>query len=1016
MFLFRHSQGKNTRLELTKISSKTRIKRAAGKIKIMKSLSLVYQFCVAAFLVFSTQLLATQVNSPADVRQTIRGSLPSDEGDFRYQIHFKKAHLAYALRVEQTIELYAPKVFQYFNYTPRSITHFNVLEATTANGSAQVFPTSIVNLFYFPAASTSYLQSLDDWIEGLVIHELIHIVHVEQTRGVIRGLENVFGSLFRFGIITPRWFSEGIAVWGESYFLAGGRLYHDEILFELYGRLLDPHFCSAIDCLDTPEGHPGGHLPYWMGALFIDYLEREKQGAIACLVYQNSGNIPGFLNNAFRRCLGENAKTLFAKFRAQLVDEIRAKNKEINQQLAKNPAIHSLQLPSKDFIGRRKGEGVSYWESGALFYPQQVIYPITWQGDDYLVFHQIQDDLIQKKWPLKGSLLRLNGVSNDHQSFLFSLRGLDILGQARHWYSFDLESFEVQKLDFLKGVMEAFKVGDDYFAFSFVDNRWNLIVYRKTNQQALEVYQKKWPILTELTSFEVKKTGQTKAQIIIKSKESSRVNGKHDLSRYQFEEGRLIESESLFQRTENFRYHFSCGDRFVYSQDSELYLWEATSDSHASSDFQFSFFQDVPAIVSVDRAENQLFLRSYHAPGQLYVKELNQLDGENCQSFKGQGVSGQHNVTQMSENKREEREKKEVILYPYPSLSHFRPYFWMLSYAQGKSHARWSATTTLSDPLLRNNLDLLIQYYDPIKSDKNLSSEWAGTVNYRYAWHENTIAFGYQKEYFNNPFVQDDLDSSQNIFGRYSRTIITGRKQLLVPSISLMRDRDVDFVSDRTTQQIKIGTSFQRFPLRNTQRLQASQFGTYVFQSSEERENYLGAMLGLRQQFRLHRNFRFDLAASYGKMLNDELFSGVFFGGGFDQQHVSLNSVDFPFYGLEYSEIFGREIATVRAQGQWIYARPYRSLARGLFPFFTKAQSLLFGLESAYAEWIYLPAQRTFYRNDVIYSSHVGIRLDAMVVYLAPIGLDFLYTQTYRPRSFDRSDERFLLNIGISSF
>ncbi len=257
-----------------------------------------------------------QAISNADLKSLIV-NVTTPYGELRTEIHFSQKDLLVAKKAEEIIKTDLTKAVRYFGYIPAETIHFNIdpyLRLT--NGNATVFPTNIINLYNFPASNLEHLISLEDWLQGLMFHEFIHVMHLDQTRGYLQTGRNIFGSIAKIppGLV-PRWFTEGIAVWGESNFLAKGRLNNEMLNKDLWIMMNNKNSCSTLDCLDSPGTYPRGQLAYWAGGHFMNYLENKKAGTIKCLVTENSKRIPFFLNGAFEECTGKIASELFFEFR-----------------------------------------------------------------------------------------------------------------------------------------------------------------------------------------------------------------------------------------------------------------------------------------------------------------------------------------------------------------------------------------------------------------------------------------------------------------------------------------------------------------------------------------------------------------------------------------------------------------------------------------------------------------------------------------------------------------------------
>lgn len=249
--------------------------------------------------------------------KTIIVNVPTQEGELRTEIHFAEKDLTVAGRVEEIIRRDLTKAVEYFHHIPRDIIHFNIDQyKRLTNGNATVFPTNTINLYNFPANNLEHLITLEDWLQGLIFHEFIHVVHLDQTNGYLETGRKIFGNIAKIPAgAVPRWFTEGIAVWGESHFLQGGRLQNELLNKDLWLQLRNKKFCATIDCLDEPGVYPYGQLAYWAGGHFMNYLENKKPNSINCLVFENSSEIPFFLNDIFLKCVGAKAQDLWQDFR-----------------------------------------------------------------------------------------------------------------------------------------------------------------------------------------------------------------------------------------------------------------------------------------------------------------------------------------------------------------------------------------------------------------------------------------------------------------------------------------------------------------------------------------------------------------------------------------------------------------------------------------------------------------------------------------------------------------------------
>lgn len=244
----------------------------------------------------------------------------SNQDEVKIYIHFnnKQRYLANrALNIAKTI---FPKIHQYFDYVPRSNVHFVLEEKSLdSNGSAQVFPYNIIKLQDYPPTGDSSLLASHDWFQTLLVHEYIHIVTLEMTHGFLDSLRTVFGSTMKFAAVNPRWFLEGIATWGETYFTNEGRIHHPLITNSVVSLLKNPDFCDDLSCWDNPPMFPHGSMAYWVGAHFLNYVENSKKGTLKCWANENSSSIPFFVNWRFEHCYGKSIYDAYFNFKNEFL-------------------------------------------------------------------------------------------------------------------------------------------------------------------------------------------------------------------------------------------------------------------------------------------------------------------------------------------------------------------------------------------------------------------------------------------------------------------------------------------------------------------------------------------------------------------------------------------------------------------------------------------------------------------------------------------------------------------------
>lgn len=357
-------------------------------------------------------------------------------GAYKYELIYRPEQKEFVSKVKDVLLKKTNDLAHYFKYAPDTPIHITTdSKAITANGSATVFPTNVINLFNYPPTHFDNLSGSSNWIEILVVHELVHIIHMDQTRGILKYVRNIFGSVGKLGGIVPRWFTEGVATWAESHFTDAGRLRDPIISYELKTKLHQPGFCETIDCLDGPGQYPYGHFPYWVGAHFIHYLETKRPGSVACLIYQNSGTIPFNLNRAFNRCLSQDVWNLFKEFRAS--------------NTPKNPPFKDKDL---------------YLQKG-IHLKDKKLYYVSFKDDVGLL---IEKDLKNNKLKEIRAPFKIDSLAIDSDHILVSTMPNS---KDRVWYEY---SKNFKELPISKKASYVFKNNQDYFSLKYDKGTWQL--------------------------------------------------------------------------------------------------------------------------------------------------------------------------------------------------------------------------------------------------------------------------------------------------------------------------------------------------------------------------------------------------------------------------------------------------------------------------------------------------------------------------------------------------------------
>jgi hypothetical protein len=135
-----------------------------------------------------------------------------------FYVHFAEPYRRQANVVAGVAEGVYPRITRLLSWEPRSKTHVVVLDSMDfSNGYAAPLPFNYAGIWLSPPDEGELLQNRE-WLELVVTHEFLHIVHLDKARGAPLALRNVFGRIAPFfpNSLQPDWVIEGLAVYAES--------------------------------------------------------------------------------------------------------------------------------------------------------------------------------------------------------------------------------------------------------------------------------------------------------------------------------------------------------------------------------------------------------------------------------------------------------------------------------------------------------------------------------------------------------------------------------------------------------------------------------------------------------------------------------------------------------------------------------------------------------------------------------------------------------------------------------
>ncbi len=222
-------------------------------------------------------------------------------------------------------------------HVPQVKIHVVIIDSTDrANGSATVGPTPRVVLHTVAPGELGALGSYDDWIEILLTHELVHVLHLDTIHGIPRLVNAALG----FGVLgrvmvpqgdLPRWTIEGLATMLESD--QGGRGRHRSAIFDMYLRtaVLERKLQTRGQVSSTAAIFPFGnsaylyglHMMHWIGVHYgRDKLAELSHVRGGRLIYSRE-------SRAVRDVLGVDFDQLWREFLSDISRRFEAQERQI---------------------------------------------------------------------------------------------------------------------------------------------------------------------------------------------------------------------------------------------------------------------------------------------------------------------------------------------------------------------------------------------------------------------------------------------------------------------------------------------------------------------------------------------------------------------------------------------------------------------------------------------------------------------------------------------------------------
>lgn len=895
--------------------------------------------------------------------------LSTPHGPLQVKIHAAKNNLKKISRVEEIIRQDLSKVINYFQYVPKDPVHFNIDPyLLLSNGNASVFPQNVINLYTHPSVENEHLSIMEDWMQGLIVHEYVHITHLAQTREYLEFGRKIFGTFPKLvPSITPRWFTEGIATWAESKFLPGGRLHNPLLKREFLIKMSNPNFCQKIDCMDDPGVHPNGQMSYWFGAHFLNMIEEEQPGSIKCFVEVNSGKLPFSLRSVFENCTGNTFEAMFEKFKGLL-----------NTEFDDLATSKSLKEPSPYFY-LRNAFGANDLQKGAALVGDRLLKVEDERRREGLVSYDLKEGISNVKefsFPIVsiGDVVSVSEADDEKEDWILVgfFQDPHFRRENRKFSFVNVDTLTVEREINLGHDPLILKVlaPDHFISFAFEDDTFTI---REKKQGEIEHLS----VLPRNTTIVNAEWASDKKGLWLKGNHA----GESMIAFLDVKSFKI----SILEKTKERIEHRIIDGKILYQKGNSSPQLVSFDDKTGE------FFAE-----NINEHAQKFFLKesAYTLSNENYaVHYLNEL------GFKAQTVEervqflGAHRrvklvPTELMVNL-EETSTATAEVKDYFAFNSFAPRWWFLSLASASNLSTLGLQTSFSDSFGRHSGTLTLESY----TSETRGTYYGGAFNYGFKQDQ------WLSSIFGSRLVSENEASKtliiENEVGVSTTLRWLLRRFSILPGIDLAYQDEESVFSTAKLKRAsgRVGINYQAMSLSDfVQQISfQTRFGVRMPEIGKAYEDWGAVGLGRLQfwpELSIFGKF------SYARLEKSTFDRGIIFGGGYSTATTPRN---FEFYGLSYGSVYGNEIISLRLNLDYRAFEFYRGYK--LWPFFARDLHFMVGRDWISADRVIVGRQ--LLRDKAINSLWGGANLRWTFAYYVPIETKLIVAKVFNPDGRD---------------
>jgi hypothetical protein len=189
------------------------------------------------------------------------------------------------------------------------------------NGFATPLPYPLVQVRAAAPRGNDDFGNYEGWLRFVLTHELAHVVHLDQARGIPGAARKVFGRVPFFfpNAATPTWMVEGLATDEETEGTAFGRGRNPDSRMILRMAALEGDFLVEDEAVGALDRWPSGQAAYLFGEAFMsDVSDRFGSGTVPELARVHSGHLIPYLDDfTANKVTGSSFHTLWREWAAR---------------------------------------------------------------------------------------------------------------------------------------------------------------------------------------------------------------------------------------------------------------------------------------------------------------------------------------------------------------------------------------------------------------------------------------------------------------------------------------------------------------------------------------------------------------------------------------------------------------------------------------------------------------------------------------------------------------------------